>query len=99
MRKNASEHVLPVKTYIGIWAALMGLTVLTALVSHLNLGEWSAVVALAIATCKALLVVLIFMHVKYLSQKMTWVVILAGLFWLLILMALSMTDYGSRALY
>ena len=94
-----SVHVVPKKTYVGIWITLMCLTVITALVSFVNLGEWSAVVALLIATCKALLVVLIFMHVKYLSQKMTVVVIIAGLFWLGILMALSMTDYGTRALH
>jgi caa(3)-type oxidase subunit IV len=54
------------------------------------------VVALTIATCKALLVVLFFMGVKYISQKMTIVVIVAGIFWLAILMVLSMADYGTR---
>jgi len=93
-----SEHIVPKRTYIGIWASLMCLTVVTALVSWVDLGQWSAVVALAIATCKALLVVLFFMHVKYLSQKMTILVIVAGLFWLGLLMALSMADYGTRVL-
>jgi len=93
-----SEHIVPKRTYIGIWASLMCLTVVTALVSWVDLGQWSAVVALAIATCKALLVVLFFMHVKYISQKMTILVIVAGLFWLGLLMALSMADYGTRVL-
>lgn len=94
-----SEHVVPKKTYIGIWLSLMVLTVVTALVSWVDLGEWSAVVALAIATSKALLVVLFFMHVKYLSQRITIIVIVAGVFWLGLLMSLSMADYGTRALH
>jgi cytochrome c oxidase subunit 4 len=54
------------------------------------------VLALVIATSKMLLVALFFMGVRYISDKMTIVVIVAGLFWLFILLALSMTDYGSR---
>jgi caa(3)-type oxidase subunit IV len=52
---------------------------------------------MVIATCKALLVALIFMGVKYISQKITLVVIVAGLFWLFILVSLSMTDTISRS--
>lgn len=90
-------HVVPKKTYIAVWASLMVLTVITAAVSRVNLGEASAAVALIIATTKVLLVALFFMGVKYISQKMTVVVIVAGLFWLGILLALSMTDYATRA--
>lgn len=92
-----SAHIVPKKTYIGIWASLMVLTVVTAAVSKVDLGRGSAAVALIIATSKALLVALFFMGVKYISQKMTVVVIIAGLFWLGILLALSMTDYATRA--
>ncbi len=92
-----AEHVLAKKTYIIVWAALMCLTVATAAVSKVELGPFNAVVALAIATMKGLLVVLFFMGVKYTSQKMTIVAIVAGLFWLGILLSLSMADYGTRA--
>ncbi|HZQ22961.1 MAG TPA: cytochrome C oxidase subunit IV family protein [Terriglobales bacterium] len=92
-----TEHVLPKKTYIIVWVALMCLTVATAAVSKVELGPFNAVVALAIATMKGLLVVLFFMGVKYISQKMTIVAIVAGLFWLGILLSLSMADYGTRA--
>ncbi len=91
-----AEHVVGTKTYVGIWFALMCFTLITVAVSYLNLGNFSAVVALAIATCKALLVVLFFMHVRYASQKMVWVVVISGLFWLMLLLALSMTDYATR---
>jgi cytochrome c oxidase subunit 4 len=54
------------------------------------------VVALVIAAVKALLVILFFMHVRYESQKMAWVFVIAGFFWLGILLALTMTDYLTR---
>ncbi len=90
------EHVVSRKTYIVIWGALMALMILTAGLSRIDLGEWSTVVALVIAAIKALLVILFFMHVRYESQKMAWVFVVAGFFWLGILLALTMTDYASR---
>jgi cytochrome c oxidase subunit 4 len=74
------------------------LTVITAAVSFVDLGPFNAVVALVIATVKALLVVLFFMHVKYTSEKLTKIVIVSAIFWLFLLLALSMADYGTRLL-
>jgi cytochrome c oxidase subunit 4 len=91
-----AEHIVPRKIYIVVWIALMALMALTAGLSRIDLGEWSTVVALAIAVIKALLVILFFMHVRYESQKIAWVVVIAGFFWLGILLALTMTDYLSR---
>ena len=91
-----SEHILSTKIYVGIWAALMVLTVVTASVAFIDLGPLNTVVALVIATFKALLVVLIFMHVKYASEKLTKMVIVSSLFWLLLLLFLSLADYGTR---
>ena len=92
-----STHVISKKFYIMIWGALICLTVLTAAVSRVELGPFNIVVALLIATCKMMLVALFFMGIKYISDKMTIVFIVAGVFWLLILLALSMTDYISRS--
>jgi cytochrome c oxidase subunit IV len=91
------EHISPTKTYIGIWIALMCLTALTAGMSRIDLGPFNTVIALVIATGKGLLVVLFFMHAKYISERTTWVAIVSGFFWLLILLMLSMTDYFSRS--
>ena len=99
----AAEHIVPKRTYFAIWIALLILTAATAYVSTLNLHVvWglrdislNAVVALLIASLKASLVVLFFMHVKY-SPRLTAVVVFAGVFWLLILMTLSMADYLTR---
>ncbi|HVO59880.1 MAG TPA: cytochrome C oxidase subunit IV family protein [Terriglobales bacterium] len=91
-----SAHIPTKKFLVTVWVSLICLTVLTAAVSYLELGPFNIVLALVIATCKMLLVALFFMGVKYISDKMTIVVIVAGLFWLFILLALSMTDYVSR---
>jgi len=91
-----SEHIISAKTYVGIWLALMCLTVITASVAFVDLGPLNTVVALVIATTKALLVVLVFMHVKYTSEKLTRMVVLSSLFWLLLLLFLSMADYLTR---
>jgi cytochrome c oxidase subunit IV len=93
-----SEHIVPVRTYISIWLALLVLTGLTAGVAFVNLGPFNTVVALVIATLKALLVVLIFMHVKYASDRLTKVVLVSALFWLLLLLGLSLADYTTRTL-
>jgi len=86
------------KLYYTIWIALLCLTVVTAAVSFVDLGRFNTVIALVIATIKALLVVLFFMHVKYTSEKLTKVVIVSAIFWLFLLLALSMADYTTRLL-
>lgn len=91
-----SEHILSSKLYYAIWAALLVLTVVTAWIATVDLGPLNTPVALVIASFKALLVVLFFMHVKYTSEKLTKVVIFASIFWLLLLLLLSMADYGTR---
>jgi cytochrome c oxidase subunit 4 len=93
-----SEHVLSSKMYYGIWVTLMVLTVVTAGVAFLDLGPFNTVGALVIASTKALLVVLFFMHVKYTSEKLTRMVIVASVFWLMILLLLSLADYATRPL-
>ena len=98
MSTTMSEHIVPVRTYISIWLALLVLTGLTAGVAFVNLGPFNTVVALVIATLKALLVVLIFMHVKYASDRLTKVVLVSALFWLLLLLGLSLADYTTRTL-
>jgi cytochrome c oxidase subunit 4 len=94
-----SQHVVSAKLYVSVWAALICLTVATAAVSYIELGPFNIVLALTIATCKMLLVALFFMGLKYISDRMTIVVIVAGLFWLGILVVLGMSDYVSRAWY
>jgi len=91
------EKIISAKVYFTVWAALMCLTVTTAAVSYLDLGALSIVVALIIATLKGSLVVLFFMHAKYINVKATLLVILAGFFWLAILLLMTISDYITRA--
>jgi cytochrome c oxidase subunit 4 len=93
-----SAHVIPTKLYVTIWIALMCLTVITAGVAFIDLGPFNTIVALSIATFKAVLVVLIFMHVKYTSEKLTKTVVISALFFLFLLLGLSMADYTTRLL-
>jgi cytochrome c oxidase subunit 4 len=91
------EKIISAKVYFTVWAALMCLTVTTAAVSYLDLGAFSIVLALIIATLKGSLVMLFFMHAKYINVKATLLVILAGFFWLAILLLMTMSDYITRA--
>jgi cytochrome c oxidase subunit IV len=92
------EHIVSPGVYLGIIATLMGLTILTVVAATLDLGKFNIVVALAIATTKATFVVLFFMHAKY-SPKRTQLVIIAGIFWLAILLFMTLSDYESRIDY
>jgi cytochrome c oxidase subunit IV len=90
-----SEHVVPRSVYFAVFSALIVLTATTTAISFIDLGPWNTVVALGIAFVKATLVVLFFMHVKY-SPRLTQIVIAGGLFWLAILIALTLSDFISR---
>lgn len=91
------SHVAPKSQLYAVFLALMVLTVVTVLVSRVNLGYFNLPVAMAVAIAKALLVILIFMEVKY-SPKLVQVTAAAGFFFLGILVLYTMTDYLSRNL-
>jgi cytochrome c oxidase subunit 4 len=90
-----SSHIVPLRVYFTIFAALMVLTAITVWVAFIDLGTiWgplNSIIALSIATLKATLVVLFFI------SRLTALSIVAGLFWLAIFIALTMNDYLSRA--
>jgi cytochrome c oxidase subunit IV len=90
-----SEHVVPVKVYIAVWAGLLVLTALTTGVAYIDLGVFNTVVALAIAVAKMMLVVLFFMHVKY-TPGIPRIVMVAAVFWLAIMMSLTLADELTR---
>ncbi|HYU47832.1 MAG TPA: cytochrome C oxidase subunit IV family protein [Terriglobales bacterium] len=96
MHEHTSEHIASIGSCLGIWLALIAGTTLTVAAAFIDLGPFNTVVALAIATTKATLVVLFYMHVKYTHEKLTGLVIVSAIFFLFILLALSMADYGSR---
>src|SRR6266478_6521634 len=94
--EHISEHISPVNSSVAIWLALLAGTGITVAAAFINLGPFNTIVALTIATIKATLVVLFFMHVKYTHEKLTGLVVVSAIFWLFILLALSMADYTTR---
>jgi len=82
--------------YIALGISLLVLTGITVGAAFINLGPFNPVVALLIATIKATLVVLFFMHVKGASEKLTAAVVISGFFFLAILLALALADYLTR---
>ena len=92
-----TEHIDSAKTYVLVFLGLIVLTVATTAVAFVDLGSFSVVVALGIACCKMLLVALFFMHIRH-STKLTKLVVVGGLLWLGILLALTMSDIVTRGL-
>lgn len=91
-----SGHVSPVSLYVTIFVSLMVLTALTVAAAFVNLGQFNFLVALVIAMFKASLVIWYFMHVKY-QSALTKLTVATGLFFLMILLSLTMVDYSSKA--
>jgi len=90
-----SEHIVSPKIYVAIFLALILGTSLTTWAAFQNFGRFNIVIALAIATAKATLVVLFFMHARY-AEKRTRLVIICALFWLAIMLVLTLSDYKTR---
>ena len=91
-----AHHIVGPGVYVVILFCLLIGTGLTVWASFLELGPWNPIIALAIATAKATLVVLFFMHVKY-STKLTKLTVFAGIFMFLVLISMTLADYMSRA--
>ncbi|HEX2492048.1 MAG TPA: cytochrome C oxidase subunit IV family protein [Blastocatellia bacterium] len=99
----------PIKFYIGVFALLMVMTLLTVFVAQFDLegmfkdtpviknvsGALNALVALTIAVIKATAVIMIFMHVRW-SSRLTQVIVVASVFWLLIMLSFTLSDYFTR---
>jgi len=99
-----ADHVVPLRVYFGVFAALLVLTWLTVAAASVDFGSVALLgatlpvnllVALAIAITKATLVVLYFMHVRY-GTSLVGVVVLAAVVWLGILLLLTFGDYWTR---
>jgi cytochrome c oxidase subunit 4 len=93
--EHSAEHIVSPKIYAAVLTALLVGTVLTVEAAKVDLGRLNIVAALAIATIKMTLVILFFMHGKY-SPRRTKLVIVAGFFWLAIMLGLTLADYSTR---
>ena len=91
---HADFHV-PMSTYWIIIIALMVLLIVTVIAAFLPLGPLNMPVAMLIASIKATLVILYFMHVKF-SSRLTKVFVAGSFLWLLILFGMTFMDYQTR---
>lgn len=97
MAEHSSEHSHPTPMlYFIILCCLCAGTVLTYFAATWEMGIFNPVVALVIACTKATLVILFFMHIYY-SSKLTKITVVAGFFWLGIMITLSLSDYVTRS--
>jgi cytochrome c oxidase subunit 4 len=85
----------PRRTYLGVYAALILLTVVTVLVSYVDLGILNATVALLIASLKASLVALFFMHLKG-ENRLVWGFALVPIFFLILILLGTLVDTRLR---
>jgi cytochrome c oxidase subunit IV len=90
-----SGHVVPLRMYFGIFAALMALTAATVWAAFQDFGILNTVVALGIAILKATLVILYFMHVRY-SSGLVRISAAIGFVFLVILIGYVAADVASR---
>jgi len=95
MSKHRYDPAATVRAYIMVFACLMGFTALTVAAAFVDLGSMNNVVAMTIAVAKALLVAMIFMHLKGGSPlNLLW--ISSGIFGFLIMIAFPLLDLLSR---
>ena len=97
MSDNGHTRIDSTGTYLFVLLALLAATIATTAVAYVDLGPFSVVVALVIACTKMVLVALFFMHIRH-STKLTKLVVVGGLLWLLILLGLTMSDFLTRGL-
>ena len=88
---DAVTHVVSLKVLIGVWAALLVLTVLTVAAIKVDLGSLNLWIAMAIATLKASLVVLYFMHMRY-DRPFNAIVFVTALLFVMLFVSIAMLD-------
>jgi cytochrome c oxidase subunit 4 len=81
--------------YLAVFTVLLTLTVVTVLVSYVDLGLMNVVVALLIASGKASLVALFFMHLKG-ENRLVWGFALVPLFFLALIILGTLVDTQLR---
>lgn len=90
-----AEHVLPLRVYFGVFAALLVLTAVTVIIAKFHFGAFNLIVAMAVAAVKASLVALIFMHLKY-DNKVYMLIFVSSIVFLAIFIIFTMSDTMTR---
>lgn len=88
---NAVGHVVSMKILVGVWLALMVLTYVTVAATYIDLGEFNFPLAMLIATVKAALVCLYFMHLRW-DKPFNTIVFVSSLGFVALFIGLVLTD-------
>ncbi len=88
-----TEHSHGYGIYVLVWLGLLALTGLTVAVAGINIGGFTIATALIIASVKAYLVLIIFMHLRN-ESKVFRVFVLVAAFFLIISFILLFSDYS-----
>ena len=92
------HHIIPLKTYYMVFAALIVLTVITVAAARIDFGAMNTIIALAIASVKAGLVLAYFMHLKY-DDKIYLAGFFIAIFFVVLLYLFSILDILTRITY
>jgi cytochrome c oxidase subunit 4 len=92
-KKDSHNHIVGYGTYIFVWLTLIALTALTVTAAGFDLGNFSIVVALVIASIKGLLVLLVFMHLRF-DDRMFRIFVFVAFLTLTIFLVLTFSDYS-----
>lgn len=84
-------HVVPGLVLVGVFVALLILTGLTVAATWVDLGPANLFIALAIATAKAILVAMYFMHLRY-DHPFYGLVFAVSLIFLALFLGLTLVD-------
>jgi cytochrome c oxidase subunit 4 len=90
-QRAALAHVVPLRVLLAVWAALVLLTWITVAVAHVDLGNLNLWIAMTIATVKASLVALYFMHLRY-DKPFYGVILVGALLFVMLFIGLAMMD-------
>ena len=94
--EHGEHHIVSPLEYAYVFGTLILFTGITVGAAYINLGPFNPIIALGIASFKAVVVILFFMHVKY-QSKLIKMTVGAGFFTFFVLVMMTMSDYISRA--
>ena len=92
---GSGHHIIPLADYFKVFGALIVLTVITVAASRVDFGAFNTLIAFGIATVKAVLVMAIFMHLKY-DNMMNRVIIGSSFLFLLLMWFFCILDIVTR---
>lgn len=91
--EGQSHHIVGYGQFVLIWLGLLALTGITVALAGIDLGRWIIVTALAIASIKTILVLGIFMHLKF-EDRIFRLFVLVAVVTLAIFFTLTFFDYA-----